>query len=99
MKQKRKMKKNRCEFCTKIFMAQYYDTVCGACDAELESQQNAERIKKEEKHALKFKCHGCGKGLPLSRARHCFDCLPTEASQSRFGKPFESIDEDYLLCS
>lgn len=86
-----------CEFCAKKFVSKE-DTVCGPCDNKLEKQQGAQILKLETAHAKKFKCKQCGDGLPLSRARHCFTCVPSEASRASGGMPAETINEDFMLC-
>jgi hypothetical protein len=65
-----------CEFCSIKFVTSIHNTICDSCDNELEKEQTKEIELTALRHAEKFKCRTCNKGLPLTRRFHCEKCIP-----------------------
>jgi hypothetical protein len=67
--------KKVCEICLTTLRALTESTICNDCDEILEKEQTQYFDALNAKHAAKYKCRSCKKGLPLTRARYCEDCV------------------------
>lgn len=70
--------KRICELCFVGLPATSTWTVCHDCDESMRKQFLAEDREKARKHAAKYKCRQCARGLPLTRRLDCESCVPPE---------------------
>lgn len=70
----------KCEICKKKKLYGE-DTVCGACDRQMELDQLKAKVRQEKAHGARYKCRQCRASLPLSRARLCLKCWPTSEAE------------------